>query len=309
MGKIKFFILIFVLTIFCQPALASEPEIISLYKGSKMIFDDDIGFETHYYLAEKDVVKEVEGKMIRKFCSAPEGVSPFEIVKNYEKAIASKGGEVIHLSREAYRHTDKNTGERVLFMRELFSNGRKTRYNPYGYMQLPRNAEDYVAGKISSGGFDYYISVASAVVEDVTYYTLVTVKSEPMDMNNVTLNILNDGIAANGRVAIYDIYFDTGKYNLKPDSSKALKTIASYLKKNTENNYFIVGHTDNTGSYDANIKLSVNRAEAVKKALVTNYDVKESRLKSFGAGPVSPVTSNKTEDGRARNRRVELVER
>ncbi|MGM0417703.1 MAG: OmpA family protein [Thermodesulfobacteriota bacterium] len=309
MEKFKFCILIFVLTVFCQPVFASEPEIISLYEGSKLIFDDEIGFETHYYLAEKDVVKEIDGTMIRKFCSAPEGISSFEIVKNYEKAISSKGGEVIHFSREAYRHTDKNTDERVWFMKDLFTNGRKTRYNHYGYMQLPNYANDYVTGKISSGGFDYYISAASAVVEDVTYYTLVTVKAEPMDMNNVTLNILNDGIAANGRVAIYDIYFDTGKYSLKPDSSKAIKTIASYLKKNTENNYFIVGHTDNTGSFETNIKLSVNRAEAVKKELVSKYGVKESRLKGFGAGPVSPVTSNKTEEGRARNRRVELVER
>ena len=108
------------LTAFSQ----EDSEIISLYAGSKLEYDDDIGFETQYYLTGEASHKAIDGNTRRQFCSAPEGVSPYEIIKNYEKAISSKGGTVIHFSRDAYRYTDEKTGERVWFMRDLFTNGR-----------------------------------------------------------------------------------------------------------------------------------------------------------------------------------------
>ena len=70
---------------------------------------------------------------------------------------------------------------------------------------------------------------------------------------------------------------------------------------------YVVGHTDNTGIFDSNIKLSNDRAIAVVNALVTKFSVNAARLKAFGDGPTSPVASNETEEGRALNRRVELV--
>lgn len=71
---------------------------------------------------------------------------------------------------------------------------------------------------------------------------------------------------------------------------------------------YVVGHTDNVGGFDYNMKLSQARADAVVKVLTTQYKVNPSRLKSQGAGPLVPVNSNKAEEGRAKNRRVELVE-
>ncbi|MGD2034494.1 MAG: OmpA family protein [Bacteroidales bacterium] len=307
MKRIVLMISIFVtgLTAFSQ----EDPEIISLYTGSKLEYDDDIGFETFYYLTGEKSHKTIDGNTRRQFCSAPEGVSPYEIVKNYEKAISSKGGTVIYLSRDAYRYTDEKTGERVWFMRDLFTNGRlKPLERGWAYAQLPNEANDYVAGKISTSKHDIYISVAAAVVDDATYYTLVTVLAEPMDLGNVTLNVLNEGIAKNGRVPIYDIFFDTGKSEVKAESSAALKTIADYLKVNTGSKFLIVGHTDNTGDFDANLILSNDRAKAVIQKLITDYGINSSQLKPFGVGSASPQMSNETEDGRARNRRVELVE-
>jgi len=70
----------------------------------------------------------------------------------------------------------------------------------------------------------------------------------------------------------------------------------------------IAGHTDNTGDFDANLKLSTERAQAVTNELVTKYGVKSEQLKAYGDGQTSPVATNKTDEGKAKNRRVEIVE-
>ncbi|MEW6482622.1 MAG: OmpA family protein [bacterium] len=88
----------------------------------------------------------------------------------------------------------------------------------------------------------------------------------------------------------------------------SLKEVAKLLAQNSKLNLYVVGHTDNIGTLTANMELSQRRAEAVVKALVTKYGVGAKRLKSYGVGSLSPVASNKTEEGRAKNRRVELVE-
>ena len=85
-------------------------------------------------------------------------------------------------------------------MRDLFTNGRLDPLSRgWAYAQMPKEANDCVVGKIATPAHDIFISVASAIVEGKTYYTLVTVIVEPMNMGNVTLNVLNEGIAANKR--------------------------------------------------------------------------------------------------------------
>ncbi|MFO7939135.1 MAG: OmpA family protein [Bacteroidales bacterium] len=309
MKKITYLIIASIMTISVQSIFAQENnDVISLYDGSKLMYDDDIGFETHYYLTGPNSHEAIDGKIRRQFCKAPGGVSTYEIIKNYEKAIQSKNGTIIHLSRKAQSYKDKETGKTIRFMKNLFAKGRYNHNVSYPYIQLPNFAKDYISGKISTAENDIYISVAAAVVESKTYYTIVTVLAEPMDMNNVTLNVLNEGIAQSGRVAIYDIYFDTGKSEVKDESTYALKTVADYLKNNSGQKFLIVGHTDNTGDFDANIKLSTDRAEAVKQKLVADYNIPAKQLKTYGVGSTSPQMSNATEDGKARNRRVELVE-
>lgn len=306
MRRILFVLMILTCTAFNLSA-QENTEIVSLYKGSKLIYDDPIGFETFYYLTDKTTIKSIEGKIRRQFCSAPEKVSPYEIIKNYEAAMKAKGGTVIYLSREAYRFRDEDNTW-VWFIRDYFGYKRQVRMNHWGYMQLEQKAEDYVVGKVSTPAKDYFVAVAAADVDNTTYYTVVTVAVEPMDMNNVTMNVLNEGIAANGRVPIYDIYFDTGKSAIKSESAKALKVIAEYLKANSGRKFLIVGHTDNVGSFDANITLSKARAQAVAQALVTTYKINKDQLKPYGIGSSSPQASNSSPEGRARNRRVELVE-
>jgi len=110
-----------------------------------------------------------------------------------------------------------------------------------------------------------------------------------------------------GHVAIEGIYFDTNKATIKPESAAALAEIAKLLKTESGLKLFVVGHTDWVGKSDDNVKLAQARAEAVVKALTSSHGIAAARLKAQGVGPYAPVASNETDEGRTKNRRVELV--
>lgn len=114
-------------------------------------------------------------------------------------------------------------------------------------------------------------------------------------------------ISNTGRVALYGIYFDFDKTDVKSESDPTLKEIAKLLSQDSKLKLYVVGHTDSVGDFNYNLKLSQARADAVVKTLASKYGADGNRLKAFGVGPVAPVTSNDTEDGKAKNRRVELV--
>jgi OOP family OmpA-OmpF porin len=140
-------------------------------------------------------------------------------------------------------------------------------------------------------------------------YYLTFVEKEAMKQEvTADAKFMADGISATGHVAIYGIYFDFNKSDVKPESEPALSEIAKLLTGSPNLKVFIVGHTDNVGGVDYNMKLSQARADAVVKALTTKYKVNPQSLKAYGVGQLAPVAPNKTEDGRAKNRRVELVE-
>jgi OmpA-OmpF porin, OOP family len=116
-----------------------------------------------------------------------------------------------------------------------------------------------------------------------------------------------DGINSKGSVSLYGIYFDTGKSDLKPESESSISEIVKMLSANSTMKIAVVGHTDMVGDPAANLKLSQARAQSVINALVAK-GIAAARLTPFGNGSYAPVASNKTEEGRAKNRRVELVD-
>lgn len=120
---------------------------------------------------------------------------------------------------------------------------------------------------------------------------------------------LGSDLAAAGHAALYGIYFDTGSSAVKPESEPALAEVAKLLGQDPALTLLVVGHTDMVGQLEANLELSRARAEAVVQALVTRHGVAAARLAGRGVGPLAPVAANDTEEGRARNRRVELVKR
>jgi OmpA-OmpF porin, OOP family len=151
-----------------------------------------------------------------------------------------------------------------------------------------------------------YVSVEA--FNDGRDYTLIIVENKQME-DEVTIDAasLSKGISETGKIAIYGIYFDVGKSEIKPESKQTLDEIVKMLKQNTKLKLFVVGHTDIDGSLESNIKLSADRAASVVKALIEK-GIQPSRLKSNGVGPYCPIESNHTEEGKAKNRRVELVE-
>jgi outer membrane protein OmpA-like peptidoglycan-associated protein len=142
-----------------------------------------------------------------------------------------------------------------------------------------------------------------------TLYRLTIVEKEAMEqVVEANAEAMGSDLKTAGHVAVYGIYFDSGKAEVKPESDTAIAEIAKLIKGNNTLTLYVVGHTDNSGSFDANMKLSKDRAVAVANALESKHGIASSRLKAYGVSSLSPVASNKTEEGKAKNRRVELVE-
>lgn len=193
---------------------------------------------------------------------------------------------------------------------------------PVSMAQIARNYENAIVkldgkilrsdgrvinAKIQKGGAVTYVQVSA--FNDGRNYELVIVESKPMEQEvTADASALNQSISSTGKVTVYGIYFDTGKSEIKPKSNPTLDEITKMLKQNPRLKLYVVGHTDDAGILESNLKLSSDRAAAVVKAL-TERGINSSRLKPAGAGPYCPVESNKTEEGKAKNRRVELVER
>lgn len=158
----------------------------------------------------------------------------------------------------------------------------------------------------SINGKEVYIQVNTAANStDEKSYNIEVLEVESMQQD-VVLN-LEESIEKEGKVALYGILFDVGKSVIKPESAEALTKIIEYLTANPAAKIYVVGHTDNTGLFASNITLSKARAKAVKDYLVTKGKIAATRLGSDGVGSLCPVSTNKTEEGKALNRRVEIV--
>jgi len=137
------------------------------------------------------------------------------------------------------------------------------------------------------------------------YQTIVTEKAMTQEVT-ADASSLADELNKSGHVAVYGIHFDTGKATIQTDSESILGEIVKMLQQNPDINLSVEGHTDNVGSAAANQTLSEKRAQAVV-AWLTSHGVEGSRLKAKGWGQAKPVADNTTDDGRAKNRKVELV--
>lgn len=135
---------------------------------------------------------------------------------------------------------------------------------------------------------------------------LLTIVEKSLMEQVISAADISASIKASGHIALY-ILFDTGLATIKPESKPALDQIAAMLKKEPTLKVYIVGHTDNQGSLESNIKLSLDRANAVVNELVTKHGVIANQMMPKGVASLCPVSTNDTEEGRKMNRRVELV--
>jgi outer membrane protein OmpA-like peptidoglycan-associated protein len=124
-----------------------------------------------------------------------------------------------------------------------------------------------------------------------------------VDSKQVSKNLMKDG-----RVVLSGLNFKLGSSQLPTDGDHVIKTMSQIILENPKKRFAIVGHTDSTGNYSHNIKLSKHRASAVRSELIIKYGVDSKQIIADGVGPLTPLTYNSDEVGRSANRRVELVQ-
>jgi len=184
------------------------------------------------------------------------------------------------------------------------------------YINAAKSVGGQLVYEFHDPGEDVVVKVVKNNMETWAYitangngsYSIRLIEKQAMKQDVVAdASTMNKSIKESGKATLYGIYFDTGKADVKPESQPSLAEIAKLMKENASLKLYVVGHTDNTGTLEANMKLSQDRAAAVVNALVGTYHVDNSRLKACGDGPTAPVASNDSDEGRSLNRRVELV--
>jgi outer membrane protein OmpA-like peptidoglycan-associated protein len=210
--------------------------------------------------------KELEGKIESLFYVCPPRLSYLQIARNAEAALRAAGYAIVF--------SGKNTPDELV-------------------VTAQKGAQ--------------WIHVRTDGLNEFTGYRMsaALVKGMAQEMT-ASADQMADEIKRTGHVAVYGVYFDTGKAALRPDSDAALSEILKLLKANPTWKMRVEGHTDNVGRAAANQALSQQRAEAVV-AWLAGHGIDAARLSATGLGDSKPVADNASEDGRAKNRRVELV--
>jgi outer membrane protein OmpA-like peptidoglycan-associated protein len=179
-------------------------------------------------------------------------------------------------------------------------------FNAAGFTAVFSGKDDSDQPVLTARKGPQWVNVQTGNWNEHTAYTLTAVKVEAMQQEMAAdATALADAITKTGSVAVYGITFETGKATLAPGSEQVLGEIVKVLKDHTDWRFEVQGHTDNVGAKAANMALSDQRARSVV-AWLTGKGIDASRLLAKGYGDADPVADNGTDDGRAKNRRVEL---
>ncbi|MCF6240301.1 MAG: OmpA family protein [Bacteroidales bacterium] len=243
---------------------------------------------------------EVKGKITNIQYLIPLQTSVLKVYENYDNAMKKAAYNVL------YSEKSKNS----CFYREDYYGGSQPFVN---------GVDDFYGNKCD---VDYYYTVYAGVRDSLNIYVVLLVgqtgdeiivnqsviETVPLELNLVSADNIAQNIELTGHSIFYDIHFTTGSAVIDAKSDNQMKQIAEYLNAHKDKKFYIVGHTDNVGDFASNMTLSENRGKAVMNELVSKYNVDANQLKAYGVANLSPVTSNKTDAGKARNRRVEIVE-
>jgi len=249
------------------------------------------------------------GRLTQNVYAVPKGPSAAEVFRNYAAELATKGYRILFQAQQS------DLGEHLGSYFE--HNGPGTQI--WGYSP---DAARYLAAVKEENGARTYLALYVIEYEDgydrgfSPEVGQVMVRLDAIEtgelqdhMAVVSAAEISTSMAARGRVVLYGILFDFDSAVIKPESGPALDEIGKFLKENPAQKIYVVGHTDNVGGFDLNMHLSKTRAEAVVAALRRIYGIASERLTASGVGLQAPVATNGTEEGRAKNRRVELVPR
>lgn len=253
--------------------------------------------------------QKLEGAATRITYIAPEGKSAEEVLANYRELFKAKGVETLYEAKDDDFGKYDEFVKAAKYERVFESSGGARRFIA-GKMSGP-NGEAYVsiyAAENNFWGFEIKVGKQEAK-KGRTYYQVDVIETKALTSSLVVIKAeeMEGTISKDGRIALYGILFDHDKADIKADSKSALEEISKLMKKTPDLKLLVVGHTDNQGDLKYNQDLSKRRADSVVKALVGEYGIPASRLSGHGVGMLSPVATNDSEDGRAKNRRVELV--
>lgn len=256
--------------------------------------------------AEVEEVLPVEGR-VTQIQYRVEERSTVEVYRYYESLLTEAGFEVLFV------HQGRTFTETRQWVADY--------YDVYAKQSWAgRNNPSFVGDD-----FRYLVAKLAGEEEDVFVSLYVTTKTRSIIQLDIIEGVstlpellrpdlahdidYREEVEKNGFVAVYDIFFASGEAEMLESSQQALVEIARLLEEDPGLTFYVVGHTDNMGTYEFNLDLSRRRAESVVRELVETYEIEEERLQPVGVGPVAPVDTNETREGRARNRRVELVVR
>lgn len=261
----------------------------------------------------------VEGKRLTNYYKVPEKMGVLEVLRNYEQELKEGGFEILHSGQGDEIETpgyNNQIAREILGMTGTYGTPEEKAQWPFqhtdekkaGYVAAKKTGETgdiYVSAYIVSNTHAKWLDIP--VDRTLVRLDVCEVKAREQRMELVKSEEMASEISLNGRIALYGILFDFDKATLRPDSEPTLAEIATLLKEKPDLNILVVGHTDATGSFEYNRGLSQKRAESVVDNLAAKGISKE-RLFPVGVAFASPVATNKTEDGKAKNRRVELVD-
>ena len=302
-----------------KPGTADHP-LVSRYAGSTLYQYGEENYGAVRMLAAeggKPVERAVEGKVSNRMYFGPPGRTPVEIYRNYQAAFRDAGYEVVYecdfakcdeqntqrkMSNWAAKSAWANDGRSDYYILRIFQGRGK-----FHYMHVKKQGP--------GGATHVQVAVGAANTDgpDAGRAQQLVQIVEPSQVEQgkvaVDAQTINNTLKSQGRIALYGVLFDTNQAVIKPESAATLAEMAKALNNEKGLAVYIVGHTDNVGSIDANMTLSKKRAQAVVEALTARHGVAAARLQAYGVANLSPTALNTTDEGRAKNRRVEMVAR
>lgn len=310
------------------PSSKDHP-LLKRFRGSEIVAYETKRFDTYelqtstfkrYNLETKrrefaEEPLKLEGARMQIWYEAPGAASATELIRNYQNELTAQGFTILYDSTK-----DPSAINWTNFLAPFADQHIKTNRSNYVFYAANPTGIRVTSARLERPQGDVYVYLTAVEwgnddaiykARQGAYVAVDVIELRPMvqDMVVVSADEMSKALASTGRVALYGILFDFNQADIKPESRPALAEIAKLLKQEPGLKLHVVGHTDNVGGFDFNLGLSKRRADAVVAALTREYGIAANRLTANGVASLAPVAVNTTEEGRAKNRRVELVPR
>jgi len=295
------------------PGAADHP-LLPRYEGAEIVRYHQQAFAYHRVLNKpakayggqaKNLASTLplEGKLTQITYRAPAQRSPLEVARNYQQAFKDGGFELL-FSCEKEACGGRNFNHAAVASDIHLREHHQEQQYLLAKKSRPAQGDVYAAVYVVKHAGKSGPNAERALVQ------LEVVELKPLEHKMVVVDApaMQRDLSTHGKVAVYGVLFDTDKDTMRADSKPQLDEIAKLLKGQPTLKVLVVGHTDAKGSMDHNRDLSLRRARSIVDALARDHGIDRQRLTPQGVGMAAPTASNRSEEGRALNRRVELVE-